>query len=158
MSLERSLAWYGVTLDVDPGPCLQPLRLVRGAKGRYTTSFDGRLTSVHVAAWALLNGRWPCPGEDVRHLCNGGSGSNGCCNPYHQAIGTRRDNSADARASGRLAVGERIASARLTRENVVEIRRLVAEGTSQSEVARQFNVHRPTVNRIVNRRRWRHVE
>mgnify|MGYP003637283032 CR=1 FL=1 len=48
--------------------------------------------------------------------------------------------------------------ARLTRGDVVEIRKQVSEGESQSDLARHFKVSRNTIFNIVHRNTWRHVE
>jgi plasmid maintenance system antidote protein VapI len=47
---------------------------------------------------------------------------------------------------------------RLTPANVVEIRALVAQGRSQSEVAGRFDIDPSNVNHIIKRRSWAHVK
>jgi DNA-binding NarL/FixJ family response regulator len=80
-----------------------------------------------------------------------------CCNPRHLFLGTTAANVADRDAKQRQARGERIALARLTEESVREIRRLQARGFLHREIARQFNVSRPTISAVCSGRTWRHV-
>ena len=54
--------------------------------------------------------------------------------------------------------GEKHPQSKLTREEVVDIRKLVAGGHTKSSVARKFGVHNTHVGKIVRRERWGHVE
>lgn len=59
-----------------------------------------RLETASVVAWAVANGRWPSPGEVVRHSCDNPP----CCNPAHLLIGSHADNMRDARERRRHPV------------------------------------------------------
>lgn len=59
---------------------------------------------------------------------------------------------------GACARGEKRPFAKLTPEEVVEIRALLDGGASQREVARRFGVSQPLVGRIAARKAWAHVE
>ena len=87
----------------------------------------------------------------VMHSCDNPP----CCNPAHLEEGTQGDNIRQAKARGRNARGESHGLARLTEEQVRQIR--IAEG-SYVDIARQFGVSRPAVSMIRLRRRWAHVE
>lgn len=63
---------------------------------------EGRQLLAHRAAWTLTNGPIP-DGLFVLHHCDNPP----CCNPDHLFLGTLKDNTADARAKGRLYSGPR---------------------------------------------------
>lgn len=56
------------------------------------------------------------------------------------------------------AKGERSGTAKLTEENVREIRRLAALGYMHKDIAINFPVGRKAITKIVNRQRWGHVD
>lgn len=64
---------------------------------------------------------------------------------------TRRKMAASARR------GESNSSSKLTEENVLEIRRLSAEGMSARKIAKKFNVAKATISCIIKRITWRHI-
>lgn len=47
--------------------------------------------------------------------------------------------------------------AKLTEADVMEIKRLVKLGISQTEVSQQYNLHKTTINRIILGKAWSHV-
>lgn len=53
--------------------------------------------------------------------------------------------------------GESHGNAKITEDDVREIRRLAASGTSQYAIARQFGMTRPNIGYIVRRTAWSHV-
>lgn len=53
--------------------------------------YKGKNHRVHRVVFKLFNGRWPKQGLIVRHLC----ANRLCCNPFHLAEGTYRDNALD---------------------------------------------------------------
>jgi transposase len=56
-----------------------------------------------------------------------------------------------------VLAGSKAGSAKLTEEQVIEIRRLAAEGASHGEISKKFPVGRSTITRIVNRQMWTHL-
>jgi len=78
-----------------------------------------------------------------------------CVNPAHLYPGSAQDNSDDAVARERLPVGEGSPQAKLSENQVREIRSM--NGKSYAEIARAYGVSRPTVTRIINGETWRHV-
>lgn len=79
-----------------------------------------------------------------------------CCNPRHLRIGTQSENVRDMHERNRRASfkGERNGRAKLSREDVVEIRRLLAAGLSQEKVAKRFGVWQTNIGRIARRETW----
>ena len=116
--------------------------------------FEGRPVRAHVAAYRLYVGAIP-KGAVVRHGCDRVP----CCQPKCLTIGTQKQNIQDKVERGRQAIGERIGTALLTADQVREIRRAYAAGgTTQGALAELFGVSRPTIQAIVLRRNWKHVE
>jgi len=54
--------------------------------------------------------------------------------------------------------GENNPSAKLTEDDVRSIRNLHSEGSTQSDIARRFNVSLSTVHLIVHRKKWKHID
>lgn len=78
------------------------------------------------------------------------------------AFGLSKSNAFDV-SRGRIwqHVGGELAATKpkckLTADDVLEIRRRVAAGESQKDVAAAFGVGRPVLSQIVSRQRWRHI-
>lgn len=104
----------------------------------------------HRVSFHLTNG--PVSGL-VLHRCD----VRDCVNPYHLFTGNHADNTHDAMSKNRLAVGERHGNSRLTKEIVLEVRRMHSAGHIQAEIHRRFNLSRPLVSDLVNRKKWRHL-
>lgn len=106
---------------------------------------------------ALVFSGTPVPAGMVAcHACD----NPGCCNPAHLFVGTPRQNNDDKVRKKRHAAGERHGSARLTREQVAEIRSLRQPGSRQVApgVARQMAMRlgvTPGYVSELNKRGWR---
>ncbi len=108
----------------------------------------------HRAAYESATGE--APGDlFVCHSCD----NKICCNPAHLFLGTNTDNQRDASRKGLLAHGSRHARAKLTEDDVREIRRRRSEGESQYSLARAFGIGRPQIAAITNHpdKNWSHV-
>ncbi len=90
------------------------------------------------------------PGLYVLHHCDNPS----CINPFHLFLGTQADNMADMRSKGR---GHTTGNAKVTEEQVKEIRRLAALGFSSKQIAPQFGICDRNVRDIVAKRIWTRV-
>lgn len=94
----------------------------------------------------------------VLHRCD----VRACVNPAHLFLGTPKDNSQDAVRKGRNAklFGERNGKAKLTRQMVRAIKRLLRDKANgrcalrQYEIVRQFGVSEATVSYLKNGGRW----
>lgn len=118
--------------------------------------YRGESTNAHRVAWELTQG--PIPGElHVLHRCD----NRPCVNPTHLFLGTNYDNIRDRMQKDRPKPGvwgEKHPDAKLNRDDVVEIRRLVAkERMPIRDVADRFGVVPSTVRRVC-RDGWTHVE
>ena len=112
----------------------------------------GRPILAHRLAWELTHGSVP-DGLFVLHTCDNPR----CCNPAHLWLGTRGDNNRDreAKGRGRRALGERNGKAKLSRTQVLEIRRRDKE--DRGGLAAEYGVNRSTISHVIARRFWRHV-
>jgi hypothetical protein len=55
-------------------------------------------------------------------------------------------------------VGEKVNTAKLTEEDVKEIRKLAEEGLTQREIAKRYKLYHSTVGRIIRRESWNHID
>lgn len=114
------------------------------------------MTKAHRVSYTVFKGD---PGElCVLHQCDNPR----CVNPDHLFLGTKGDNSADMdskdrRYRGVMNRGVENSRSKLTEAEVLEIRRLVAGGVTQTDVAPHFGVGRECVSKVVNGRRWGYV-
>lgn len=138
-------------------------------------------TTAHRMAWELENGPIPS-GLWVLHSCDNPP----CVNHHHLFIGTPQDNTADARAKGRLATGarhglhkhpeaaarggrhgsvtrpERLArgsrsgTSKLTDEDVVEIRRSW-KALRRNQLALKYGVSEIAIYHILTGKTWAHL-
>lgn len=107
----------------------------------------------HRFSWVLHNGPLPPlkhakTQRCVLHRCD----TPACVNPAHLFIGTRADNNADMARKGRHGFRK---FARLTDEQVGEIRRRCAAGEIRRTIAEDFGVCRETVGYIARGQTWR---
>lgn len=110
-----------------------------------------RAMRAHRAAFELWIGSIPS-GMCVCHTCDNPP----CCNPDHLFLGTVAENMADKAVKGRLKLGSRAGTSRLTENDVAEIRVLCAT-FSQREVAYRYGVSETTISNIITRKHWKHV-
>lgn len=129
----------------------------------------------HRVAYEIAHGGVP-DGKYICHTCDNPP----CVNPAHLYAGTALDNMRDQVVRGVrsvhnmwpkhrakfLAAIERRKAERgyagmrtrgLTEEQVRDIRRRVSSGETQADVARSTGITKLTINRIVNKKTWRHV-
>lgn len=143
--------------------------------------------SYYLAHGSLPEGMFVCHSCDARYPV-GDITYRRCCNPAHLWIGTPADNSADMANKGRAASGdrngthlyperlarglnngahrhpelmprgERHGCARLGAKQVIEIRRLYAQGDIiLKTIAERYGVALGHVHAIVTRKVWRHI-
>lgn len=138
-------------------------------------SLKCRAIKAHRVAWTISHGPTP-KGEGhhgmcVLHKCD----NRACCRPDHLFLGTQQENIKDMICKGRnkstpwdqhprkhfperTARGEKIASAKLTAAQVVEIRRLASEGKmSQKSIGNLFGIRHSSIYKIIYRKSWGHI-
>jgi hypothetical protein len=92
------------------------------------------------------------PGTDAAHSCH----TPGCVARRHLRWATRKENMADAIERGTTIKGTRNHNAKLTDDDVRDIRYL-ATWMTQTEVGRIYGIGQDQVSRIVNRVCWTHI-
>lgn len=122
-------------------------------KGYGQLRIDKKLFYAHRIAWELVNGPIP-DGMYACHICDNPA----CCNPSHIFIGTQSDNMRDASVKGRSAKGQEITCAKLTEDDVRDIRLAYSRGERQWSIAKRYgsNNHK-IVSDIVTGKTWKHV-
>ena len=107
-------------------------------------------TSAHRVSWELHKGPIP-KGMHVLHSCDNPP----CINPLHLFLGTQMDNMKDCIAKGRMPRGEDKVNAKLTEQNVLEIR---VSNETQAVLAKRYGVSCCVVSMTKRHLIWRHVE
>jgi hypothetical protein len=121
--------------------------------GKYAKSAYGAITyrrktwRAHRLAWVAHKGEIP-NGLYVCHACD----NTLCIATEHLFLGTPKDNMTDMRIKGRGRF-----RSRLTVEEVVRVKRLLAEGLAMAEVARETGVSYASVFAIKSGKNWRDV-
>lgn len=85
----------------------------------------------------------------VLHSCDNPS----CCNSAHLRTGTAVENTADMIARKRL--GD---IAKITEEQVLEIRSLRQTGLAQWRIAEEYGISQAQVCRIIQKAHWKHLK
>ena len=117
--------------------------------------FNGKSTLASRVICRLAHGHPPDETYHAAHTC--GNGSRGCLNPQHLRWATRQENENDKLAHGTRPRGERQGSAKLTREQVAEIRAM-SGAVLQREIAERFGVARQHISKIVSGKLWAWLE
>jgi hypothetical protein len=135
-------------LAVTPNPNGYLRVMAQGDAGR------GRWITVHRAVALAFIGEPPTPLHEVGHL-NHDKRDN---RPDNLAWVTRQENIAQRDAAGRGAWGTRINTAKLTPEQVREIRLRGAAGERPAELARVFSVSAMHAGNIIKGAVWKRLE
>jgi len=110
----------------------------------------------HRRAWEFVHGSIPRR-LLILHQCD----TRACVRLSHLFIGTTADNVRDRQVKQRGARGERQGSARLTANQVREIRQLIPNNGGIHRgiiaVARRFGVDPSTIRQVVTYQSWKHV-
>ena len=138
------------------------------ANGYGQIGYQGKNSYAHRVSWLLHNGKIP-EGANVLHRCD----IRCCVNPNHLFLGSAIDNVHDMMSKGRqkmngapagknpmqlyagLLSGERHGMAKLTLEQVMEIRHRYACGETQKQLGKEFGVIQPHISRIVRNENWK---
>lgn len=139
------------------GDCWLWTKSLRAGYGVFRKS--GRLVSAHRLAYEITNG--PIPADlCICHHCD----NRQCVNPSHMFLGTHKDNMQDAMGKGRFhfnpkpSYGEKNGMTKLTDDQVRELRNNWPSSESVASIAMRYGVSRWTIQRIVRRKVWKHVE
>ena len=122
-------------------------RMIIGSR----TDGTRKTVSTHRLSYELNYGEIP-QGMEICHKCD-----NPCCiNPDHLFAGTRQDNIDDRERKGRNnpPKGEKHAKAKLTERDVIDIRNKRAAGKSFGKLAKEYGVHKKTIQNAVSGKSW----
>lgn len=114
----------------------------RTAGGYGVVRMRGRLWYAHRLAWTLGSGAIP-HGLDVLHKCDNPP----CITPAHLFLGTARDNGVDMARKGR-------SRSSIPPDLLRQAMRAVADGESQSAVARRLGISRHAIVDALRGRAW----
>jgi hypothetical protein len=114
--------------------------------------YMGRIVYAHRYAAGMLD----FPAEIMtRHICN----VRVCVNPEHLTFGSHADNMRDMVEAERQAKGTDHGIAKLTEEQVLEIRRRYADGgVTQRLLCDEYGVTQSLISQIVLRKIWAHLD
>ncbi len=118
------------------------------------------MMKAHRAGWQILGGQLSA-GEMICHSCDNPA----CVRPSHWFKGTAIDNNRDRHVKGRskalFARGHKLnqGSPVDMRKAVkaIAIRKMLAEGIKQEEIAKRFGVHSSQISRVKTGRFWSHA-
>jgi hypothetical protein len=148
MTLHPRIAPY---VRVTDSGCMEWTRTI-STSGYGKLSLDSRIQHAHRAQYEFTHGPIPA-GLFVCHRCD----NKPCVNPDHLFLGTPHENALDMAAKGRSTRGERNPQARLTSDQVRDIRALAASGKTTTELAEMFTVCKSSVRKIVAGTTWKHL-
>ena len=112
----------------------------------------GRTWPAHRFMCLLAHGKPDRGQTDVAHSC----GNKLCCNPAHLRHATPEQNQKDKFSHGTVLRGESIASSKLKRSDVVEIKKRLLTETA-TKLADEYKVTVAAVSLISKGKTWAHV-
>jgi hypothetical protein len=110
------------------------------------------LIYIHILVLTVFKGP-PQPGQEVRHK----NGNRHDSRLDNLAWGTRAENMEDKKLHGTHPTGSKNPRARITEDQVVQIRQRHAAGERQCDLADEYGIPRVTVNHICTGYTWKHV-
>ena len=140
--------WYVPTIDTND--CvLYPGKPSAGGYGAVATG-KAVPRGAHLISCEIAHGPRPEEGMEAAHSC----GVRMCINPRHLRWATKVENQGDRVKHGTSNRGEQHGRSKLTWEKVREIRRRVAEGDMQIDMAIIYNVSKATISGIILGKQW----
>lgn len=127
----------------------------RASQGYGHTHLNNEHVYAHRAAYEWAHGVGSAAGLVVRHQCDNPP----CCNPAHLLIGTHADNYRDCAERGRRnnVCGVHVNTAKLSEANVLEARRLAADGWPIARIREIFPIKHGALTFAVTGRTWKHL-
>lgn len=134
--------------------CLEwPYSNCREGYGR-TKLADMKIQSSHRVMCRLVYGEPPKGKRVAAHSC----GNRNCVNPTHLRWATHQENSDDMLIHGTRHKGTQVTSAKLSENNVHDIRRRLQRGEHPKDIAKLYDVNKYTITSIRKGRSWAWLE
>jgi hypothetical protein len=131
-------------------------KLSNDGYGSFQETIDGKKIEVrsHRRSFEIFKGHIP-EEMQVCHSCDNPS----CCNPDHLWLGTAKENTQDSFKKGRRPTLEKRARAagKLTEEEVIEMRKMYKDGSSQRDLQDLFGISQSQTQGILSYRYWKHI-
>lgn len=142
--------WSKVNISDDPDACWEWQAGI-SEKGYGKFHMGNTMCRAHRISYILNYGSIP-DDLNVLHQCD----NRKCVNPNHLFLGTQSDNIRDMQQKNRTVSGEKSPTAKLTSEQVIEIRKRYANGgISQKALAKEYGMGQATISLIISRKRWK---
>lgn len=136
------------------GDCVYTTDVVLDKDGYPRVKHQGKLWRLNRLIFTYVNGKIP-EGKVIGHRCN----NKGCINPFHLYLTTAAENSTQAKLDGLYSSGIENGRAKLSEEEVRELRRLYyEESVSQDELAAKYDLSQSTVSAIVRNETYKQVK
>lgn len=142
----------GIDKSSGPNGCWPWLK-GRNERGYGQFSDGEKNQGSHRIMWSLENGAEIPDGMVVCHTCDNPP----CCNPAHLFLGTNLDNSRDMVHKRRSCFGVKNNKARLSVDQVKDIKTRLALGQNQKAMAKEIGIPYLTINRIARGNLWKSV-
>ena len=124
-------------------------------RGYGQIKLPGQRRQIYAHRLSYLIHKGEDPGKkQICHTCDNPK----CVNPDHLFIGTSQDNHDDMKEKKRHTYGERSATVKLTENQVIQIKGMIALGIRQTKIAEMFKVSQIEVSRIKTGQRWSHIK
>lgn len=143
-----------VAIPYDSDECLT-WPYTRNAKGYGLISMAGRPQMAHRIICQKVHGPPPSKAHQVGHSC--GKGFDGCVNPKHLRWVTAKQNAQDRIEHGTQVRGDACSYAKLTEQQVIEIKSLIGTD-SYRRIGERFGVGYQIIGNIARGERWRHIK
>lgn len=123
--------------------------------GRLNAKCNSGINLVHRLSFKLFKGYLP-KHLDVCHVCD----NHACVNPDHLFLGTHNDNMFDmySKKRNRPSKGTSNGNARFNEDIVKQIRELGLTGLTSRQISKKFNCPYQTIDQIIKRNTWKHVQ
>jgi len=106
----------------------------------------------HRISYYYATGQWPGKAV-VMHKCD----NTLCVNPSHLSLGDRDENQKDMANKKRSCWGERNPRSKLSKKDVINIRKRLSKGEKQSTIAKEYGVDPSCICNIKRKRNWRNL-
>lgn len=144
--------WLERHVDHSGDDCLTwPFAIGKDGYGRIHRENNGSLTTASHLMCEKAHGPKPSKRHEAAHSC--GKGHEGCVSPRHVYWALPKENQADRVKHGTSNRGTQQHSARMSEDDIREIRTLAAT-MRVKDIAQKFGLHQSYVSQIISRKRW----